>query len=553
MKLKRLSAALVAAGFATQGHAQLGQNLSVDIRSLALGNAVTADPPGVSSIHFNPAGLTQIQGLQTDVIGIAALFNIEREFSAPPGFNVFGYSDDPIVCNDLPDDGNNLCSDFKGKVVDKADGAGLFIPGFDSFLKFPEGLPLTTAANVGVAYRPPGSKAVYGTAVYAPLIAGFYETDSSDPSSFLGEKTALERITYLSPTISYDVTDTLSLGVSGGLSYTAFNLDTQLRLPNDLIGVLRLIDEEVCAPFRESQNIITDILLLGVCRAEESVGPFKRVGSLSLQLEQSASPSYNLGLLWEPTESFSFGMVYQSAGAMDLKGKFEVENGRGIQEIIRGLNSSVTGQIVLALLNFPSNIPDKESGLVALELDYPSHFQAGIKVKPTPDLQINFDVGCTDYDTWENFNFEFDRPISALQVAKLISPEVTSQTLDLPLGLQSSCSYGVGLEQRVSDRLVLRLGYEPRNSSIPEDKRNTLIPINNAQLFGTGIGYQFDPDTTIDLTAAYLRSRDSIPANSSSLANNTGVDNLIINPYAGLDIKTKTDIFFLGMAYRTRW
>ena len=87
MKLKRLSAALVAAGFATQGHAQLGQNLSVDIRSLALGNAVTADPPGVSSIHFNPAGLTQIQGLQTDVIGIAALFNIEREFSAPPGFN----------------------------------------------------------------------------------------------------------------------------------------------------------------------------------------------------------------------------------------------------------------------------------------------------------------------------------------------------------------------------------------------------------------------------------------------------------------------------------
>lgn len=60
----------------------------MDVRSLALGNAVTADPPGISAIHFNPAALTRIEGLQTDVQGLIANFDIQREFSAPAGYNV---------------------------------------------------------------------------------------------------------------------------------------------------------------------------------------------------------------------------------------------------------------------------------------------------------------------------------------------------------------------------------------------------------------------------------------------------------------------------------
>lgn len=43
--------------------AQLMQNLTIgNAKAIALGNAVTADPPGVDSIHFNPAGLVQIDG-----------------------------------------------------------------------------------------------------------------------------------------------------------------------------------------------------------------------------------------------------------------------------------------------------------------------------------------------------------------------------------------------------------------------------------------------------------------------------------------------------------
>jgi long-subunit fatty acid transport protein len=257
--------------------------------------------------------------------------------------------------------------------------------------------------------------------------------------------------------------------------------------------------------------------------------------------------------MWEPTENFGFGMVYQSSAKMRMKGKYFIDNANAPRELIKGLNSSATGQILAAILGFPGYIPPTESGLIAMDLEYPAHFQAGIKYKVLPDLQVNFDVGWTDFKAWEKFQFEFDRQISALKIAKLLSNQVTDTSLAFPLGFKSPWSWGIGVEYSANDRLKLRAGYEPRASAIPDDKRNTMVPINNAQLFGLGLGYRFDEDTDIDLSVGFLRSRDNIPANTSSLANKTGVDNLLLNPYAGLNVKTNTKVTILGINYRTRW
>lgn len=128
IRLRPLAAAIIVSGCSSATFAQLGTNLSVDIRSLSMGNAVTADPPGISAIHFNPAALTKIEGLQTDVQGILANFDIQREFSVPAGYNVFGYSDDPMVCNDGPEVSSDLCTDFKGTVKGDVEYVSLYVP-----------------------------------------------------------------------------------------------------------------------------------------------------------------------------------------------------------------------------------------------------------------------------------------------------------------------------------------------------------------------------------------------------------------------------------------
>lgn len=549
--LRPLVTAICLTGCSTQVFAHLGLNLSVDIRSLSMGNAVTADPPGVSAVHFNPAALTKLKGLQTDVQGIIANFDVQREFSAPPGYNVFGYSDDPLICNDAPDNPSNLCTDYKGSVKGDVEYASLYIPILKKVVDLGEGWPVL-APTGGISYNPPGSKLTYATAVYAPMVAGF-GSENGNAGNFMGQQVAIERITYLSPSIAYEVNDELSIGASIGMSYNVVALKTDLRFPNEMIGVLRMVDEAVCAPFRENSNVITDLLLFGMCNANEAVSPFNKFASMEVALEQSLSPSYNLGVLWEPTEEFGFGMVYQSAAKMRMKGKYFIDVANAPRELIKGLNSSATGQILAAILGFPGYIPPTESGLIAMDLEYPAHFQAGIKYKVLPDLQVNFDLGWTDFKAWEKFQFEFDRQISALKIAKLLSNEVTDTSLSLPLGFKSPWSWGVGVEYSATDRLKLRAGYEPRASAIPDDKRNTLVPINNAQLFGLGVGYRFDEDTDIDLSVGFLRSRDNIPANTSSMSNKTGVDNILLNPYAGLDVKTNTKVTILGLNYRTRW
>lgn len=550
-KLCPLTISVLIAGLSNITHAQLGQDLSVDLRSLALGNAVTADPPGISAVHFNPAALAKLEGLQTDVQGILANFSIKRDYTAPAGYNVFGYSDDPLVCNDGPEIDARICTDFKGTVSGDVEYASIYVPILKKIVDLGPNMPIA-APTAGISYKPPGSKVTYATAVYAPLVAGFGAEDGN-PSNYMGQQVALERITYLSPSFGYQVNDHLSIGASIGMSYQAIAMKTDLRFPNEMIGVLRMVDEVVCAPFKGNGDIITDLLLFGMCNSKEAMNPFNKMGALDVAMEQSLSPSYNLGILWEPTDDFSFGMVYQSEAKMRLRGKYLINNAVAPQQLVAGLNSSATGQVLAAILGLPGFVPDIESGLVAMDFKYPQHFKAGIKYKIFPDLQMNFDVGWTDFSAWDKFKFEFDRQISLLKVAKLLSADVSDRSLALPLRFQSAWRWGIGFEYSATDRLKLRMGYEPRTSSIPDDKRNTMVPINNAQLFGLGLGYRFDQDTDLDLSIGFLRSRDDIPANTSSLANKTGVDNILLNPYAGLDIKTNTKVTLLGINYRTRW
>src|SRR4051794_25751955 len=91
------AAASLAALGAAPAHAALTDNLAVSPVAMSLGNAVTADPPGLDSIHFNPAGLSKItQNTRSDTIFGASL-RVSADFHQPPGFDIGGYTEDPLA------------------------------------------------------------------------------------------------------------------------------------------------------------------------------------------------------------------------------------------------------------------------------------------------------------------------------------------------------------------------------------------------------------------------------------------------------------------------
>src|SRR5690554_7819876 len=96
---RQLLAAMVATTISCGAQAQLAQNLTIHPKALALGNAVTADPPGIMAVYFNPAGLTKLVGRQFEINLLGVYLDVDADFTAPEGFEIFGIDGTEIDLN----------------------------------------------------------------------------------------------------------------------------------------------------------------------------------------------------------------------------------------------------------------------------------------------------------------------------------------------------------------------------------------------------------------------------------------------------------------------
>jgi len=512
--------------------AQLGTNLTISPHARSQGNAVTANPQGVvESIHFNPAGLTKLDGRQLEFSITNAILRLSAEFSAPEDYDILGLGadDDPVA-------------NTKSLTRQLAFYAPLI--GYQS----PK-LPAAALPSTGISLQPPGSKLTFANAVYVPFAFG-YKRSGDDPGIFQGEEVALTRATYLSPSIAYKYSDELSFGASFNFSYQSVYLQQDMRTPNILVAMAEILQDAFgCEEGGGGSDPLAPLITL--CGGR--VGPFRPAGELTLELEERLSPTFNLGVLWEPTDWFAWGATFQSQSDMTLSGDFELDYTRDFTGFWQVFNSSIFGSITGAIFNLPRGV-DKDTGNARMELTYPMHFQTGVKFKLTPHHTFTFDIGYTDYEKWDAFVVEFDRSLDITGAGQILSSQnVTSNTIRIPLDYKSVWSWGVGFEHQITSRIATRLGYEPRRTSIPDNRRNILAPLGDVHMFSQGLAYKWDKDTEVSFDLTFLQSKETIPANTSDGLNELSVTNLVYNPYAGLDVKTKMTLVFAGMSFRTKF
>lgn len=510
-------------------HAQLGQNLVSHPKALALGNAVTADPPGIMAIHYNPAGLSKLTGRQLEVSLMNIYLDIDADFIAPPGYEIFGI--------------DGVANDPVANSHSHTNTAALYIPGL-GLQKAPRGPAVVP--SMGISFNEPGSKLTFANAFYIPQALGFYR-DNDDPGRYQPKSAAIQRTTYLSPTVAYQINDDWSVGFGVHISHQGFAADQFMRAPNMLLGVAEVLQDAFNCESGD-EPLAPWIALCG-----GNVGPFDDVGGMSLNLQETLSPTYSVGVLWEPTDWFSWGAGYTSDADMRLKGTFELNYTKDWSGFWQSLNSSVIGAVSAAILSLPSGAP-REAGNVSMNLTYPQHFQTGVSVKLHPMLTMNVDIGWTDYRKWDALVFRFDRNLEFLGAAKILSPDnATSNSLRLPMGMTDVWNWAFGFELHASSRLDLRAGVEIRDSVVPDDQRNVMAPFGGANLYSVGMGYRWDRDTQVDMSLSYLQSIEYIPANGSCNLNCDNLTNIIYNPYAGLDVKTSLRVAMAGLSFRTRF
>lgn len=510
-------------------YAALGENIAVSARAMALGNAVTADPGGIEAIHFNPAGLTKLKGTQVTTSLVAAQINAYSEFDAPADYEgFFGYKDDPVI-------GQRSYSK----------GHALYIPGY-GVLKLPFRIAAPTS---GFSYNEPDSKFTFASMAYAPMLVAYDRSENPvDPTRFGGRMVIMQRITYLSPSVGYQVNDKLSVGLATGLSHQAMVMDTDFRSPNQLVAMTRGIQDAFCP---EGGNPI-DTLLFGLCNGAR-LNPFKALANMRLQMTNPMDPSINLGVLWEPSDSFAIGASYQPETRARLTGRYKISYSEDLQSFIRGVMNSALGPVLLNILGMPTYVPPTESGYMGMTMTNPAHFQIGTKWKVHPRVRLSLDASWTDWAQWNKFYMQFDQELAVLKLARLFGYPDASK-LEFPRGYKSVWSFGYGMELDVTDRLKFRLGIDDRKSSIPQDKLDILAPLTDAKLYGVGLGYKVSKNFDIDLTAALMNTKAYVTAkNPSTNLNDAGLLNVVYNPYAGLDVKSGLSIKYGGVTFRKRF
>ncbi|MCH2039977.1 MAG: outer membrane protein transport protein [Saccharospirillaceae bacterium] len=537
---------------ASTASSQLATNLFLDTRAMSMGNAITGDPQGIMSIHFNPAGLAKLEGRQLEVQLQNIYLSAEATFSLPEGYDRDAANGDLLRPHDDP-----VLDEGKSKST-----AAAYIPGVGLL---PMKAPILTLPTGGISIQPPGSKFTFANAVYAPMAAGFAK-DDDDPGRYQAKQVALQRFTYLSPSFGYRVTDEFSVGASFLFSHQAVAVVQDIRAPSVLIGVIdELQDAFGC--FNQDGSIApnNDPLAPLITLCGGKVGPYEDVGELSVVTEETLSPSFNVGFLWEPTDWFGIGVGYQSEAVTNLKGTFDLQYDDQFSGFFRKFRASIIGAIGGAIFGLPTG-QTSEKGHVAIELTYPQHLQIGTKFRFLDKFQINVDAGWTDFDKWDALQIEFDRPVSFLSSAKTLAPGlVTNTSLRQPMGFRSVWSFGFGFQYDLNSRIKLRAGYEPRETSIPDDARSIQAPLGFAELYSIGMGYRWDLDTTVDLALSFMQSKEEIRAdpqanadsgnypNSSNAINRNCLTCTVTNPYPGLDVNTKLTIGAAGFSFRTKF
>jgi len=523
---------------ATQAQAQLAQNLFIgNPKALALGNAVTADPPGIDAIHFNPAGLARLSGRQFEIKGIAGDMSLEAEFQAGPelqyAFDQFPDSlSDPLV--------NGQKSELSGTSV--------MLP----FFGLTE-IPVLAAATGGASYEVEDRNMVLATGVFAPMLLGL-KREPDDPGVFSGEEVGITRLTYFSPSVGYRVSDTFYVGAALNFSYVGVGLNFDNRQPNFILGAFHTLQQGGC--FDGSGNVNSNPLNDIICTG--SLSPFQTMTFIESEFERGLSTTFNVGVLWEMEPWLTLGMTYMSGARDKINGDVRIEYSQGLQGFVNNLAQDPTLIGLIARGVGLDQISVDETASMVLE--YPQHFSMGASIKVTPRFKTNIDVKWTDTAVWNEWDIQLESPVPILGVLGSIVESLDQGTtggaigadgLLLPRGYESVWTWAIGLEYQYTDRLAFRLGYEPRGSSIPENKRDLFVPIGETQLYSTGFSFHWSKDTFIDGALGYVHSEQNIASNGSTNATSTAIDNFIYNPYAGYNMKTELSVIVGEISIRS--
>lgn len=503
-----------------QAEGAFNESMAIDTRAISLANNVTADPGGIMSIHYNPAGLSLMGNGNYISLGITPVVMIKTgKFETDP--NHQGFHDYQ---------GNLLVDPIAGKESKTSTGR-VYIPIMNDTLSALAG-PI-----FGVSHRSPGSKWTFGYTTYAQY-AGGWEYGDDDPAMYGAKSVYLQHLVYAAPAVSYRINNNLSVGASLGIGQTAMGLELKMRGPNEIVNITKILGDATQGMANPLFDVTVPLPLFA-----GGIGVYDNIGDLSLNLRDDFSPSYNLGVLWEPFDWVSLGLCYQSAIKSNVSGKFSLKYGEDWQRMTEWAGSTAVMQISSIIFDLPYSATEEQTGTVSTTLEFPQIVNFGLKIKPTKRLSIFGELHWAEWSAVKANDLKFDQKIQFLQMAKFMGYSGGAYNMKVTREFKDTLNWGIAAEYQLLDWLQLRAGYENRVSSTIDEYYDLMYALPTVDYFGAGMGIKWK-DIDIDLALGYMISRSHMiePGSSKNMNSYTLGDGLNTS-YRGLSFDEKVSVY----------
>ncbi|HEY0510671.1 MAG TPA: outer membrane protein transport protein [Thermoanaerobaculia bacterium] len=257
---------------------------------------------------------------------------------------------------------------------------------------------------------------------------------------FLSTKASLQAFD-LNPTLGWQVTPNLGIGVGGILRYSKVELNRHIAAINPF--TLQAAD----------------------------------IGRLKLEGDYAKDYGFNVGILHKLNESFSWGLSYRSSIKAEYTGSAR------LTQISTG--NPQLDAILAAQLPYGTGLP------VKTKIDYPDQASLGLAFGLTRNLLLETDV---DWMGWSKFKTV---PIDFTGGATNSLPDTS-----LPQNWKNAYSYRVGLRWTTSPASQWRFGFVYDQTPQPEEGVSPLLP--DADRNGYCIGYGHTQGFKYDIGLMFL-------------------------------------------------
>lgn len=266
----------------------------------------------------------------------------------------------------------------------------------------------------------------FGLAIYTPF-GSTIEWEEAWVGRFALTRLALKAI-FIQPTVSYRITDKLGVGAGFVYSYGSVNLrkDLPLQFQDGSYG-----------------NVELD-------------GTGQGFG-------------YNVGLYFEPTEMFSFGLTYKS-------------------EINMAVNKGT------ATFNVPSSVADKfPSGPFTSSLPLPQVITFAAAYKPTENWTIALDVNAVQWSAFDTLAFDY-----ATNTESLLDTKSARK-------YENTLAFRLGAQYKMNDKIDLRLGGGYALSPVQEGYVTPETPDADRIYYTAGVGYSISEKFKLDASVLFTQ------------------------------------------------